>query len=136
MLPFAKQPIRCYVPEGATYTPSNLFDVMCQRALHTHQATYSMLCARGRYIHTKQPSRCYVQLLRVFSTIIDINRPDGATYSQTLYVMKYSPRARGFCYCWNHCKHLVHHKDLLRTLVIRGISNKIKALRFIRGVVD
>ena len=27
------------VPEGATYTPSNIVDVLCQRALHTHQAT-------------------------------------------------------------------------------------------------
>ena len=24
------------------------------------QANWSMLCARGRYIHTKQPSRCFV----------------------------------------------------------------------------
>ena len=30
----------------------------------------------------------------VLSTIININRPDGATYSQTDYVRKYSPRAR------------------------------------------
>ena len=38
----------------------------------------------GRDMYTKQPSRCYVQLLRVFSTIININCPDGATYSQTI----------------------------------------------------
>ena len=25
------------------------------------------------------------------STIININRPDGTTYSQTVYVLKYSP---------------------------------------------
>ena len=50
---------------------------------------------RTGYTHraTKQPGRCDVQLLRVFSPIIYINRPDGATYSQTVYVPKYSPRA-------------------------------------------
>ena len=39
----------------------------------------------------------------VLSTIININRPGGATYSQTVYVTKYdehAPRARGFCECW------------------------------------
>ena len=30
----------------------------------------------------------------VLSTVININRPDGAAYSQTVYVPKYSPRAR------------------------------------------
>ena len=30
----------------------------------------------------------------VLSIIININRPDGATYSQTVYVPQYSPRAR------------------------------------------
>ena len=30
----------------------------------------------------------------VLSTVININHPDGATYSQTVYVLKYSPRAR------------------------------------------
>ena len=60
---------------------------------------YYLTSKNGVYIivpelHTKQPSRCYVKLLRVFSTIININRPDGATYCQTVYVRKYSPRAR------------------------------------------
>ena len=32
----------------------------------------------------------------MISTIININRPDGATYSQTVYVPKYSPRHAWF----------------------------------------
>ena len=40
------------------------------------------------------PSVCDFGPIRgcVLSTIININRPDGATYSQTVYVLKYSPR--------------------------------------------
>ena len=30
----------------------------------------------------------------VYATIININRPDGITYFQTVYVPKYSPRTR------------------------------------------
>ena len=39
---------------------------------------------------------------RVLSTIININRLDGATYPHTVYIQKYSmrARARGFCDCW------------------------------------
>ena len=32
----------------------------------------------------------------MISTIININRPDGAMYSQTVYVPKYSPRHAWF----------------------------------------
>ena len=32
----------------------------------------------------------------MLSTIININRPDGATFSQTVYVPKYSPRHAWF----------------------------------------
>ena len=50
------------------------------------------------------PSVCDLGPIRgfVLSIIININSPDGAKYSQTVYVPKYSPRARarGFCDCW------------------------------------
>ena len=41
------------------------------------------------------PSVCDLEPIRgcVLSTIININRPDGATHPQTVYVPKYSPRA-------------------------------------------
>ena len=37
----------------------------------------------------------------VLSTVININCPDGATYFQTVYVLKYSTHAsaHGFCDC-------------------------------------
>ena len=55
----------------------------------------------GRDVHTKQPSLCYEQLLRVFSTIININRPDGVfVLSNGLRTEVFATRARGFCDCW------------------------------------
>ena len=69
-------------------------------------------------MHNKQPSRCYVQLLRVFSTITNINHPDGATYSRTVYVQKYSPRARARVWFLRllevnglRSEHLFYHKN-------------------------
>ena len=37
---------------------------------------------------------CILARRCVLSNIININCPDGATYSQTVYVLKYAPRAR------------------------------------------
>ena len=34
-------------------------------------------------------------------TVININRPYGAMYSQTVYVPNIRSGARGFCDCWN-----------------------------------
>ena len=52
-----KQPCRCYVADGATYTPSNLGEI----------------CT----------------IVHVFSTMVNMNRPDGATYPQMFYVPKW-----------------------------------------------
>ena len=45
----------------------------------------------------------------VLPTIININRPDGATYSQTVYVSKYSQRARGLEVNVLSSEHLIYH---------------------------
>ena len=36
----------------------------------------------------------------MLSVIININCPDGAMYSQMVYVPKYSPHTHDFCDCW------------------------------------
>ena len=63
----------------------------------------------------------------VISTIININRPYGATYSQTFYVPKYSPRCARFLRLLEvsilRSEHLIYHKPL-RTLDIWDISKK------------
>ena len=75
----------------------------------------------------------------MISSIININRPDGATYSQTVYVPKYSPRQALFLRLLEvnvlRSEHLIYHKNHEEPLIY-GISKKIKALRFIRGVID
>ena len=69
----------------------------------------------------------------MISTIININRPDGATYSQTVYVPKYSPRHAWFLRLLEvnvlRSEHLIY-------LLIYGVFRKKKALSFIRVVVD
>ena len=75
----------------------------------------------------------------MISTIININRPYGATYSQTVYVPKYSPWCAWFLRLLEvnvlHSEQLIYHKNHQEPL-IWGILKKIKALRFICGVVD
>ena len=66
----------------------------------------------------------------MFSTIININRPDGATYSQTVYVPKYSSRehlGKLTFYVANISFTIKTTKYHLYT----GYFEKIKALRFI-----
>ena len=62
----------------------------------------------------------------MISTIININRPDGATYSQTVYVPKYSPRREWFLRLLE--VKVLRSFDLpskpLSTLDIWGISKK------------
>ena len=63
----------------------------------------------------------------MISTIININRPYDATYSQTVYVPKYSPRHAWFLRLLVvnvlRSEHLIYHKPLT-TLDIWGISEK------------
>ena len=63
----------------------------------------------------------------MISTIININRPYGATYSQTVYVPKYLPRRAWFQRLLEvnvlRSEHLIYHKPL-RTLNIWDISKK------------
>ena len=74
----------------------------------------------------------------MLSTIININRPDGATHSQTVYVL--AARARGFCDRWKLMFYVANISFTIKTTKnpsYTGYSEKkIKALRFIRGVVD
>ena len=60
----------------------------------------------------------------MISTIININRPDGATYSKTVYVSKYSPRLlRLLEVNVLRSEHLIYHKNHQEPL-IWGISKK------------
>ena len=73
----------------------------------------------------------------MLSIIININHTGGATYSQAFYVAKYLPLVlRLLEVNVLRREHLIYHNKTLRTLNIQGISKKIKALRFICGVVD
>ena len=51
----------------------------------------------------------------MISTIININRPDGATYSQTVYVSKYSPQRAQLLRLLEVnvlcSEHLIYHKN-------------------------
>ena len=58
----------------------------------------------------------------------NLNRPDGAKYSQTVYIPKYSQHAhvRGFCDCEVNVlrsEHLIYHKNDLEPLIY-GIFRK------------
>ena len=63
----------------------------------------------------------------VISTIININRPYGVTYSHTVYVPKYSPRRAWFLRLLEvyvlRSEHLIYHRPL-RTLDMWDISKK------------
>ena len=73
---------------------------------------------------------------RVLSIIISINRPDGATSSQTVYVPKYSPRRAWFLRLLEvnvlRSEHLNYHENHKEPLIY-GVFKKIKVLRFICG---
>ena len=75
----------------------------------------------------------------MISTIINVNSPDGATYSQTVYVPKYSPRHAWFLRLLEvnvlRSEHLIYHKNHKEPLIYGVFRKKIKELRFIRGVV-
>ena len=63
----------------------------------------------------------------VISTIININCPDGATFSQTVYVPKYSPRHAWFLRLLEvnvlRSKHLIYHKNNEEPLIY-GVFRK------------
>ena len=69
------------------------------------------------------PSVCDLGPIRgfVLSIIININSPDGATYTQTVYVPKYSPRSRGLCDCFVILAFFspsgLHHRACMKALV-------------------
>ena len=65
----------------------------------------------------------------------NINRPDGATYSQTVYVAARAWFLRLLEVNVLRSEHLIYHKNNQEPLIC-GVFRKIKALRFIRGVED
>ena len=64
----------------------------------------------------------------MISTIININRQYGATYSQTVYVPKYSS---GFCDCWKlkFYAALIYHQNHKEPLIYR-VFRKNKGVMF------
>ena len=69
----------------------------------------------------------------MISTIININHPDGAMYSQTVYVPKYSPRYAWFLRLLEvnvlHSEHLIYHKNHEEPLIY-GVFRKNKGVTF------
>ena len=61
----AKQPSRCYVPEGAKYTPSNLVDVVPEGATYTQSNLVDVVPEGATYTP---------------SNLVDVV-PEGATYT-------------------------------------------------------
>ena len=63
----------------------------------------------------------------MISTIININHPDGAAYSQTVYVPKYSPRHAWFLRLLEvnvlRSEHLIYHKNHEEPLIY-GVFRK------------
>ena len=76
----------------------------------------------------------YIQSWGRTFLLVNINRPDGATYSQTVYVTNTSWFLRLLEVNVLRSEHLIYHKNHQEPLIY-GVfrEKKTKALRFIRG---
>ena len=82
------------------------------------------------------PSVCDFGPIRgcVLSTIININHLYGATYSQTVCVLKYSPRHAWFLRLLEvkvlRSEHFVYHKKNTKDPLVYGVFLKNKSVMF------
>ena len=76
----AKQPSRCYVPEGAKYTPSNLVDVVPEDSIYTPSNLVDVVPVGATYTPSNLVDVVPEGTTYTPSNLVDVV-PEGATYT-------------------------------------------------------